>query len=101
MLSQRQRLPDRRRQVTREVAWQCMALTVSVGFDAAGTAREIFVAGPKSGADMRDVLEDAAVIISIALQHGVTPGALAKSISAGCPLRIARPRAGRRARWAW
>ena len=42
---------------------------------------EVFIVGPKAGSSMAFILHDAAVVISIALQNGVEPVALAKSIA--------------------
>ena len=55
-------------------------MTVTIGYDADGVAREVFANGPKEGSDMLHVISDACVIISIALQHDITPDALARSL---------------------
>lgn len=73
-------LPDRRQNLTVEVVFGGQGLTVCMGFDPAGTVREVFAAGHKAGSDMRHVIDDACVIISIALQNGITVEALAKSL---------------------
>ena len=42
---------------------------------------EIFLVGPKPGSPLALILEDCAVIISLALQYGVPPAMLGKSIA--------------------
>ncbi len=51
-----------------------------VGFDAGGRPRELFLNGAKEGSQFDAMLSDAATSISIALQFGVPPAALAKSV---------------------
>lgn len=54
---------------------------VAIYFYRNGTPCEVFISGPKPGSPLALVLEDCAVIISIVLQHGIPPRALAKSIA--------------------
>jgi len=42
---------------------------------------EVFLSGAKDGSGMAAILDDASVVISVALQHGIPAKALAKSIS--------------------
>ena len=56
------------------------AFTVAVGFDKCGRPRELFLTAGKEGSMLSALLADAAVVISVALQHGVPAEALAKSI---------------------
>lgn len=73
-------LPHRRPNVTLSVDWQGHPLDVTVGFDpATGQPAEVFVNTPKGG-DMQAALADASVILSVAMQHGVTPAELGKSL---------------------
>lgn len=74
----RQHLPQRRRNITTETEWQGHAFTVTVGFDANGKPGEVFAQHAKG--DMAAMLADACVVISIGLQHGIAPEALAKSL---------------------
>ena len=75
----RHHLPHRRPSLTIPAVWQGQAFTVTVGFDpATGAPLEVF-AGEAKGA-MLATLGDACVALSIALQHGATPAALAKSM---------------------
>ncbi len=81
MTATRTRLPNRRPAVTEtlEVAGQCFEATI--GFDpATGQPRELFLAGAKDGSALAAILDDAAVVISVALQHNVPAEALAKSV---------------------
>ena len=77
----RRRLPNRRPAVTRDLAIGNMLLTVTIGFDETGQPAEIFLSGAKDGSGMAAILDDASVVISVALQHGIPPASLAKSIS--------------------
>ena len=56
-------------------------LTATIGFDEAGKPAEIFLSGAKDGSGLAAILEDASVVISVALQHGIPASALAKSIA--------------------
>ncbi len=77
----RQRLPNRRPSHTETLAVAGQTFTATVGFDPA-TCRpcEVFLTGGKEGSTLDALLADAAVVISVALQHGVSAKALAKSI---------------------
>lgn len=72
-------LPTRRRNETIATTWQDHAFTVTRGLDDSGHVREVFCDTAKGG-QMADTLDDACVLISIALQHGVTMAELAKSL---------------------
>lgn len=73
-------LPHRRPSLTRDLTFRGQPLTVTVGFDPEGRAKEVFAVGPKEGSDMAHTIADACVVISIALQHGIAPAELAKSL---------------------
>jgi hypothetical protein len=77
----RQRLPNRRPSETRELDVDGITFTASVGFGVDGKPAEIFLSGAKDGSGMAAILNDAAVIISLALQHGISAAALAKSVA--------------------
>lgn len=70
----RTRLPDRRQNVTHNLG----DFTITIGFDAAGAAVEVFADGWKG--DMASVAADACILISIALQSGITIADLRKSM---------------------
>ena len=75
----RTQLPNRRPSLTVETEWQGHPITVTVGYDQTGEPKEVFANAAKGG-QMQGTLADACVIISIALQHGITPDALGKSL---------------------
>ncbi len=77
----RVRLPDRRRNLVRDIAFGGQTFTVSVGYDDAGQPLEVFTDGQKTGSTMAAFIDDACIVISIALQHGIAPDALARSLS--------------------
>jgi hypothetical protein len=52
-----------------------------VEYHVGGTPAELFLDGLKPGSAMAAVLQDAAVAVSVALQHGVPARQLAKSMS--------------------
>jgi hypothetical protein len=67
----RERLPDRRGCDTRYMRVGKHEYVVTVGRYGNGVVGEIFVAGAKVGSDMDAVMRDAAILLSLALQHGV------------------------------
>jgi hypothetical protein len=73
-------LPTRRPNVTIAAEWQGHEILVTVGVDLkTGAPIEVFANAAKGG-DVAATLADASVLISIALQNGVTPDALNKSL---------------------
>jgi hypothetical protein len=52
-------------------------IVATIGFDAAGRPAELFLSGAKDGSGMAAILDDASVVISVALQHGVRAADLA------------------------
>ena len=83
---ERRRPPPRRRNTVARIAAGAVAAHASVGFDDGGRPAEIFLrptGGAKSGSEVDFLLDDLAVVISVALQHGVPAAALARSISRG------------------
>ncbi len=80
-MSARQRLPNRRPAHTETFLIDGQASTATVGFDPKDDSpRELFLTAGKEGSLLNAMLADAAVVISIALQHGIPAAALAKSI---------------------
>ena len=76
----RQRLPNRRRNETVSVTHGGRAYAVTLGFDpATGEIREIF-SGAKVGSAMDAILDDACIILSIMLQHGIKPSSIVGSM---------------------
>ena len=80
-LPRRRRLPNRRPSLTQELQVGGQIFTADVGFDPeTGQPRELFLTAGKEGSLINALLADAAVAISVALQHGVPVVALAKSV---------------------
>lgn len=84
----RAQLPNRRQNITTEAIWtdgeaQVIPMAVCTGYGDDGRPGEVFVDAldKASHSVMRAILADAAVLISIARQHGVTAEQLAKSLS--------------------
>jgi hypothetical protein len=63
-------LPQRRAAKTLDMRFWNQLFTVTVGFYADGTPGEVFIDGGKTGQDIQNAARDAAVVLSIALQHG-------------------------------
>jgi len=77
----RQRLPDRRPNVTSVLAYEGRAYSVTLGFDVLNhCVGEVFTHGAKVGSNMDAILDDACIAISLLLQHGVEPASLASSM---------------------
>lgn len=73
----RGRLPSRRRSLTFDVEHKGARHTVCVGLYDNGRPGEVFLSGAKTGSDIDGLLADLGVVLSRALQHGDTVGALA------------------------
>jgi ribonucleoside-diphosphate reductase alpha chain len=67
----RRTLPQRRSAETFNLAFRSQPVTVTAGFYPDGSLGEIFIDIGKSGADLAHIAHDAAVVASLALQHGV------------------------------
>ena len=98
----RKRLPNRRPSITETIKVEGQIVEVTVGFaPESGAVREVFLAAGKTGSTLDSLLADAAVAISVALQHGVPPAALAKSAGrlpngSVAPVDLDRPQSGHR-----
>mgnify|MGYP003403404761 FL=1 len=77
----RKPLPDRRPSITVPQALGPMEFSTTISFyPDTGLPGEVFADGQKEGSVMAHLLSDACVVVSIALQHGIPPEALAKSL---------------------
>jgi len=77
----RERLPDRRPSTTMELVHDWRTYAVTIGFDIErDRIGEVFTHGAKVGSAMDAILDDACVALSLLLQHGVEPAALASSM---------------------
>ena len=81
MTPARQRLPSRRPAVTQDIEVGAHRFTASIGFDEHNRPREIFLSGAKDGTDLAAILNDASVVLSVALQFGIPAAALAQSVA--------------------
>ncbi len=80
MTATRTPLPARRPNLTRDVEWDGRRFTLTVGYDLDGRPREVFADGEREGSMLQAILADACVIVSIALQCGIEPAALGRSL---------------------
>jgi hypothetical protein len=67
--------------VTHDLTIGNAVLSATIGFNERGEAAEIFLSGAKEGSTLAAILDDASVVILIALQDGISAQALAKSVS--------------------
>ena len=67
----RRTLPQRRAAETFDLRFWNQPFTVTAGFFDDGTVGEVFVDARKTGGDVEAITRDAAVLLSLALQHGV------------------------------
>lgn len=80
----RTRLPLRRHAITFNLIVSNATVIATVGLDPNNfKPRELFLTGVKTGADMAAILDDVSVVISVALQHGITAREMAHSVSPG------------------
>lgn len=77
----RQRLPQRRGQTTIGLAFDGVAYDVAFGRFDDGTAAEVFIDSMKPGSGLHALAHDAAVMISLALQHGVELATLRHAVA--------------------
>jgi hypothetical protein len=66
----RDRLPSRRRCSVRIFQHGGMRFSVCAGYHADGRMGEVFISSDRPGSDLDSVVGDAAICISLALQHG-------------------------------
>ncbi len=76
----RERLPNRRANETAELEYEGARYAVTIGFYPDGRPGEVFTAGAKVGSAMEGLLDDACILVSLLLQNGVEPAALAKTM---------------------
>jgi hypothetical protein len=73
-MTERHALPMKRRCETFEIDYGGLkkSHTITVGFYDDGAVGEIFISGGKSGEVVEAIARDGAVLLSLALQHGVS-----------------------------
>ena len=87
----RDKLPNRRPNETFNILFEGSRYHVTVGYFADGRPGEIFCHGAKVGSGMDLLIDDACVALSMLLQHGADPMALAHSmgrLGGGAPASI-------------
>jgi len=76
-------LPQRRRSDTFEVEFGGFnrTHTITVGYYDDGSIGEVFITGGKSGEQLEAIARDGAVLLSLALQHGVSIDTISHAIT--------------------
>ena len=77
----RRTLPKRRASETFDLRFWSQNFTVSVGFYPDGTPGEVFIDSRKTGGDVEAIARDAAVVISLALQHGTPVETIRRAVT--------------------
>ena len=77
----RRTLPQRRASETFDLRFWNQNFTVTVGFYPDGTLGEVFIDGGKTGQDIQSTARDAAVVLSLALQHGTPIEAIRHAVT--------------------
>ena len=73
-------LPNARPSITADVHWNGHAFPVTIGLTYPDMKPAEVFADVAKGGDMQWAIADACVVISLALQHGIAPADLAKSL---------------------
>jgi len=76
----RERLPNRRKSAETTVEHAGQAYVVGIGYYDDGRPGEVFINGGKTPEAVHQYAADAAVILSIGLQHGIPAEAFARSM---------------------
>lgn len=91
-MSERERLPNRRTAVTRDMTFWNQGWHVTVGYYQDLRPGEVFIAGEKAGSHLDSTCRDSAILMSLCLQYGapleVIAGALTRNPD-GSPSSIA------------
>jgi hypothetical protein len=74
-------LPQRRSAETFQLRFWNQPVSVTVGYYKDGTPGEIFVDAGKTGQDVQSTARDAAVVLSLALQHGATVATIQHAVT--------------------
>jgi hypothetical protein len=94
LTKERERSPNRRPTETRTIQHQAFTFVASIGRDSDGRLAEVFISSRKSGSDMAAAARDANIVVSIALQRGVSPEVIRRALgrnsdgSAASPLGV-------------
>ena len=77
----RQRLPNRRGAIRLSIRHDGATYLVTAGYYSNGALAEVFIDAPKPGSALAAHMNDAAVLASLLLQHGVSATEIRHSIS--------------------
>jgi hypothetical protein len=80
-MSNRRILPQRRSAETFHLRFWNQPVSVTVGYYEDGAPGEIFVDAGKTGQDVQSTARDAAVVLSLALQHGATVATIQHAVT--------------------
>jgi len=69
-MTDRELLPNRRRNESLEFSHAGLAFTMTAGFYQDGRIAEIFLSSHRPGSPIEAIARDAAITVSLALQHG-------------------------------
>lgn len=83
--SPRSLLPTKRRLVTHGKRVKGMKVHVSIGFYPDGRVGEVFIDTAKAGTEMKELMSGLGKLISLALQHNVSPLDIAHILSDSHP----------------
>lgn len=81
MITRRDAMPARRNSENLKVEANGVFMTMTVGYYPDGRPGEVFVSDIKSGVSADAISRDAAVMLSLALQHGVELSTMAKAVT--------------------
>lgn len=79
-MTNRIRLPNRRPNETQDFNRDGICIKMTVGFTPAGEIGEVFLNADRSNSMIDVLMSDAAIIVSIALQHGVPLDQIAHAV---------------------
>jgi hypothetical protein len=82
-MSVRRRLPQRRANETREMAFRGRDYRLTVGRFEGGALAEVFIDAEKASTDSADDARDAALCLSLALQYGVPADTIRQAVTRG------------------
>jgi hypothetical protein len=80
-MSTRRILPQRRSAETFQLRFWNQPVSVTVGYYEDGTPGEIFDDAGKTGQDVQSTARDAAIVLSLALQHGATVATIRHAVT--------------------
>ena len=79
-MTERQRLPNRRLAETVDLEFGGTSYQLTIGPYRDGRPGEVFLGGAKTGSHMAGILNDASILTSLLLQHGVPASSFADSL---------------------